>query len=250
MYLLYLDDSGSVNNPNESHLVLGGISVFERQVHWLSTELDKIAASIYPANPKEIEFHASEIFAGRKPPWNAWDKEKRRQILKEVLTTVAKASAGVSLFACVVHKGSYPNRDPMEIAFEELCSRFDLQLKRIYSVRKDAQRGLIVLDESSYETSLQNLAHNFRQIGTRWGTIANLAEVPLFVDSRASRLVQLADHVAYSVFRRYEAKDTTFLDIIINKFDSENGRLHGLIHKQNRDANCMCPACMSRSIQS
>lgn len=138
----------------------------------------------------------------------------------------------------------------MEIAFEELCSRFDLQLKRIFAVEKNPQRGLIVLDESSYETSLQNLAHNFRQIGTHGGTIANLAEVPLFVDSRASRLVQLADHVAYAVFRRYEAKDTTFLDIILNKFDSGNGKLHGLIHKQNRETSCMCPACMSRNIQS
>lgn len=88
MYLLYLDDSGSVNNQNESHLVLGGISVFERQVHWLSTELDKIAASLYPTNSKDIEFHASEIFAGRKPPWNAYDKDKRKQILKDVLTVL------------------------------------------------------------------------------------------------------------------------------------------------------------------
>jgi len=134
----------------------------------------------------------------------------------------------------------------MEIAFEQLCSRFDLYLKRLHVVDKNTHRGLLVLDESSYETSLQKMATNFRELGTRWGVVANLAEVPLFVDSRASRLVQLADHVAYSVFRRYEAGDASYLDIILNKFDSENGKLHGLIHKQNADSNCMCPACMSR----
>jgi len=62
MYLLYLDDSGSAGNAKEAHLVLGGISIFERQIHWISQKLDDIAAQIYPSNPKDVEFHASAIF--------------------------------------------------------------------------------------------------------------------------------------------------------------------------------------------
>ena len=37
--------------------------------------------------------------------------------------------------------------------------------------------------------------------------IRHLADTPFFVDSRASRVNQLADHVAYAVFRRYHARD-------------------------------------------
>ena len=33
MYLLYLDVSGSVQNPNERYFILAGISVFERQIY-------------------------------------------------------------------------------------------------------------------------------------------------------------------------------------------------------------------------
>ena len=76
--------------------------------------------------------------------------------------------------------------------------------------------------------------------------IRNMAEVPLFVDSRASRLVQLADHVAYAVFRRYESGDASFLDPILPRFDEEDGKLHGLVHMQTVNPHCMCPACMSR----
>lgn len=43
MYLLYLDDSGSANNPKEQYLVLGGVYVYERQVGYFTQELDKIA---------------------------------------------------------------------------------------------------------------------------------------------------------------------------------------------------------------
>ena len=110
----------------------------------------------------------------------------------------------------------------------------------------DRQRGLLILDNSSHETSLQRLANEFRAYGTRWGIIRNLADTPFFVDSRASRLVQLADHVAYAVFRRYNASDTQYFDIIAAKFDSADGVLHGLSHKQNNNPSCMCPACMSR----
>ncbi len=57
---------------------------------------------------------------------------------------------------------------------------------------------------------------------------------------------KLADHIAYSVFRRYEHGDTKYLDVILSRFDSKNNVLHGLAHKQNIDPNCMCPAYMSR----
>jgi hypothetical protein len=55
---------------------------------------------------------------------------------------------------------------------------------------------LVILDESAHETTLQAMARDFRTLGTEWGVIRNLADTPLFLDSRASRVVQLADHVS------------------------------------------------------
>ncbi len=110
----------------------------------------------------------------------------------------------------------------------------------------DRQRGLLVLDKSTYETALQRLARDFQSIGTHWGVLRNLADTPFFVDSKASRLVQVADHIAYAVFRRYNAHDSQYFDIIASKFDCADGVVHGLNHKQSVDPNCMCPACLSR----
>lgn len=248
MYIFYLDDSGSVKNANEKHLVLGGISVYERHTYWFTQQLDRLAARINPENPNAVEFHASEIFSGRTPPWERISqKEDRVRVIKDVLQIVRDSYRENSLFACVIDKASYPNRDPMEMAFEDLCSRFNLHLGHIYTSSRGRHKGIIVLDESSYETSLQKMAGDFRTYGTRWGAIRDLAEVPLFVNSKASRLIQIADHIAYAVFRRYEAGDTSYLDIILPKFHAENGVLHGLVHKTN-EVNCMCPACMSRQL--
>lgn len=248
MYLLYLDDSGSAKNKNESHLVLGGFSVFERQLHWLATKLDELAKHIHPQDPDAVEFHASHIFAGRIAPWKSMSKPERRDVIKSILKIFSESHPSTVAFACVIHKDSYPNQDPMESAFEELCSRFDMQLKRLHA-SGETHRGIIIVDESSYETSLQQLARNFRSLGTRWGKkLVNVTEVPLFVDSRACRAIQIADHIAYSVFRRYEAGDTSYLDIIAPRFDSEQGRLHGLVHKQTLLVNCTCIACNSKRL--
>ena len=133
----------------------------------------------------------------------------------------------------------------MEIAFEDLCSRFDRYLERLRA-SGDSQRGLLTLDNSTYETTLQKMSVEFRTLGTQWRVIRHLADTPLFVDSRASRVIQLADHVAYAVFRRYQSGDTQYLDRIASKFDAEDGIVHGLAHKEVGNPRCMCIACLSR----
>jgi Protein of unknown function (DUF3800) len=246
MHLLYLDDSGSVNNKEEEYIVLGGLSLFEPQIHFVTQELDRLAESIDPKNPQAVEFHASKIYSGKIHPWDKMSQSERRGVIKAVLKVLADSYETARAFACAIHKPSYPTDDPMELAFEDLCSRFDRFLDRLRGTG-DRQRGLLVLDETTYETSLQKLALDFRALGTRWGVIHNLVEAPLFVSSHVSRCVQLADHIAYAVFRRYNAGDTNYFDIIASKFDAVEGVMHGLCHKQRVTPKCFCVACLSRS---
>jgi hypothetical protein len=247
MHLLYLDDAGSAPNKDEDYLVLGGISVFEAQADFFTRELTKLAQSIDPSDPESVEFHASEVFSRRITPWKRMSKDEARGVIRAVLQVLAKSYDSARAFACAIHKESFPLADPLEVAFEDLCSRFDLYLSRLRA-EGDRQRGLLILDESSHETTLQRMARGFRTLGTKWGVIKNLADIPFFVDSRASRLIQLADSVAYAVFRRYNSGDTQYFDIIASKFDQAGGVLHGLAHKQTNNQDCMCPACMNRRL--
>jgi hypothetical protein len=148
MHLLYLDDSGSPADSSQHYFVLAGISVFERQGHWLSEQLDAIAA------------------------------------------------------------------------------RFDQYLMRLYKAG-DPQRGIIILDKSAREEAIQHLAIGFKKDGHSWGVLRNMAEVPVFLDSRNSRLVQLADLIAYAAFQKYEHGNSEFFDIIGHRFDASGGIVHG-----------------------
>lgn len=135
----------------------------------------------------------------------------------------------------------------MEFAFELNCNRFDRMLGRFHK-QGNTQRGLIVLDESSYETSLQGLARDFRKHGHRWGNLHNIAEVPLFVDSRATRLIQFADLIAYALRRYYEFGEDDLSDIIKHKFDAVGGIIHGLSHFTPADQPCGCYCCRQRAL--
>jgi len=252
MYLLYIDGSGSIKNPKETYFILAGVAVFERQIYHLIKKIDGFVRDLNLDNPETAELHASGMASGKVRPWKMMRRNDRLATIKRTLDILSGAHKSVCLFAVAVHKQAVAPQDPMKYAFEEICNRFDLRLRRIHSRSKgqaeEKHRGLVIMDKSHYESTLQNLAQGFRESGTRWGKLRNLAEVPLFVDSRMSRIIQLADLAAWAIWRRYEQDDTGYFDRIVSRFDTEGGVIHGLVHYKPREEQCHCPACMSRFI--
>lgn len=246
MHFLYLDESGSNQNQNEDYFVLGGVSVPEKSVRWLSQQLNTLAEESFPDLSETFEFHAATTFNRKVPPWNTLTRDQSKLIILKVLHSLDRANPDVVSFACAVHKLSFKKNDPVTLAFENVADHFNLYLQRI-STPEIEERGMIIFDETSYESSLQTLATTFRKSGNRWGNqLRNIIEVPFFVDSKASRLIQLADHIAYATFRYYNADDNYYFKHIVNRFDQAGGVFHGLIHKQYVNRSCTCPACITR----
>lgn len=246
MHLLYLDDSGSVRNASDRHIVLAGLAVFERLPHWFTQELDAIARRVWPSSPETLEFRGADILGGKKH-WRGIERTARIEAYKDALRIIG-ASRQVRLFGAAIHKAALSPDDPMEYAFEQICNRFDRFLGRLHA-HGDTQRGLIILDKSSYETSLQGLATDFRTVGHRWGQLYNLADVPLFVDSKATRLIQYADMIAHAVRRYYENGDATYFDLVAHRFDAVGGVMHGLVHYTPPGAGCNCRSCRQRTLR-
>ncbi len=226
MYLLYADESGSTTDAAQKYFVLAGVCLFERQGYFIANELDQIAARFNPANARSIELHGSPMFAGRKF-WRQFTKEERAEAIKDALRVLVHSHRSNRVFACVIDKAKAAPRNAVELAFEQLASRFDHYLMRLHK-KGDSQRGVIVFDKSTYEETIQNLATDFRTIGHSWGVLRNLAEVPLFLDSRASRLIQLADLIAYALFRKQEHGDDQFASVFTSRIDNDGGIQHGL----------------------
>ena len=160
--------------------------------------------------------------------WRHVPLSDRERAIKDALQVVV--SKPCRIFAAVLEKSKFSGQDITQVAFEQISSRFDQYLGRLHR-QGDTQRGLILFDKCSVERSIQTMAREFKITGHTFGRLRNLAEVPVFVDSEASRLIQLADLVAYALFRHHEFNDSVFYDVIRNSFDSDGGVVHGLYYR-------------------
>lgn len=226
MHLLYVDESGTPSDSTLNHFVLSGISVFEKQTHWIEQEMNAIAARFNADDPYERELHGSPMRGGRDG-WKNFSFNDRKQAIKDCLALLTQKHRDIRIFACVVPKGALDGKDVITESFYQISSRFDMYLSRLH--RQGAtSRGVAIFDKSSTEKSIQSLARTFKDTGYEYGKLRNFSEVPLFLDSKASRLIQLADLVSYSIFRKFEFNDDEFYKIIENRFDYHNGKVHGL----------------------
>lgn len=229
MFLLYADEAGSLHDPKQAYFVLAGVSLFERSGHWIEQEMNNLARRFSPLDPYQIEFHGSPMRFGCE----GWEPHPFRERIQAQIDVLTKCVRGrhprdVRLFGVAIRKAAVPGEDVAEMAFEQLCSRFDHYLARMYRATNEPQRGLIIFDKSSTERRIQTLAREFKYEGHTWGRTYNYAEVPVFLDSKASRLLQLADLVSYALFRHFERSDSLLFDCIKDCFDSEGGTNHGL----------------------
>lgn len=206
MHLLYLDESGHPNDPGTEFFVMAGFAVFERSTHWLESKINPIAARFRPQNPFAIEFHGSPMYSA-KGDWAGIAPVDRIQAVVDILTLLHNRQLQLRVFASVIEKSTMPQDQILHRSFEAIAHQFDQYLADMWVRRRDAQRGLVVCDKASYEQKLQALSSLFKHQGHALGRLRNFAEVPLFLDSKASRLIQMADLIAYWIFRYYQSKD-------------------------------------------
>ena len=241
MYILYLDESG--NPERDDCFVLAGIALFERQTWFRKQDLDRLQEEFFPWEHEPIEFHASHLRRPDnqvKPPFDTLSLTQRRTILDRIYGTISQANAHV--FAAVIDKNAI-EESRYDRAFQEVVHRFDLMLQRMYNRQGDAQRGLVVLAEArEHRRRLEALARAVWNQGHYWGQLRNMADIPYFALARSTRLLQLADFTANAIYGRYAGGHTRHFNVISDKFDRADGKLHGLVHL-TRDTDCLCPAC-------
>lgn len=229
LHLLYLDESGHSHDPSTNFFVLAGFAIFERQTHWLDSQINPVAERFNAADPASIEFHGSPMFSGKKA-WEGVPPVNRVQAVVDILALLQNSRLQLRVFASVIEKSKVPRNKIVEKSFEVVAQQFDQYLANMWhGRRKDPQRGLVICDKTSYEQDLQDLSTLFKNKGHSEGKLRNFAEVPLFLDSKASRLIQMADLIAYWIFRYHQSKDDRGFKMIEPAIYHRNGQRVGLV---------------------
>jgi hypothetical protein len=126
----------------------------------------------------------------------------------------------------------------MDHAFEQVVTRFNTYLGRV-----NADIAILVQDQNDTASKrLTALARRFYRTGTAYSRIDRIIETPLFVDSKLTAMVQMADLCAYATRRFFEKGETDLFDRIYGRFDRLNGTLVGLRHYTGSQ-RCRCRVC-------
>ncbi|MGL4175166.1 MAG: DUF3800 domain-containing protein [Dermatophilaceae bacterium] len=269
MYLLFVDESGT--HAGSHAFVLGALAIHEDDAPRLQRQLDELVIAHLdrlPVNLEEYELHAGEMRNAKKPKdsstgrvsiWATTPRTERLSLLTAAYELVrdfdpVDAAQSLALFGVVVDPRFHSNESPLErerFAYEVLLNKFDLMLKKLRTRADRPNRGLVIHDRRVVaEQDIQAWTTEWRAAAGKVGQLRNLADVPLFTDSRATRLLQVADLISYALYRGYNpaAPDDQYLHLIWDRFHRADGKLHGCVHfnPQFGSGTCACDACTSR----
>ena len=248
MFLLYIDESGTFDKDRQ-HGVFGGISVHEADLNDLKAQVDSVMACYLDPHNQGLELHASDMRTG-SGPWRKIPGDVRRDLLRAIVNLIGNYQSPTGnqygLFAVARAPYAVPLADPIERSIQELLYHFAASLKGL-----GPANGIVICDEARHEQVIQPLVSRWRDEGDtrrfwRLKPLRAVVEVPLFADSSVTRLLQLADIVAHSVYLSYERRDDTWIGPLLRAFFTEGGVMHGLTHLTPDFRVCSCPACISR----
>jgi hypothetical protein len=253
-YLLYLDESGT--HGGSPCLIVSGLAVHERDAWFLQSRLTETVRKNIPLglDVNRFELHAAEIkspqHGGRTASsWAQLDVQTRLTLMHEAYRAIKSyrpvdPTSPILLFGAVVEGPSRESR-----AYEEVLHKFDEMLNRRSRELGERQTGFVIHDKRAIERDVQRAAQTWREIAGRMGVLTHLADVPVFADSNASRLLQAADFVSWALWRYYglSTSDDRWASNLWSMFDATDGVMHGLIHASRRfRTGCACPPCSSR----
>ncbi len=131
-----------------------------------------------------------------------------------------------------------------EQTFEQLVSRFEKYLQQMGSGQAQRAYGLLIHDNNqNISKKHTKLMRHYHQSGTLWTELNNIIETPLFVDSKLTSMVQIADLCGYAIRRYLENQETDLFDLIFRRADRKNDVVVGVRHFTHH--SCTCTICLN-----
>ena len=141
--------------------------------------------------------------------------------------------SNITLINVIIFKDLLKDKDLsltlMEYSWTFITERFEHFLKQQPA---DSNNGLIFIDSSQKipESEIKSVLYSLVREGSMWQNIDHVIEEPIFTRSHLRNLIQLADMIAYVIYRHYYKKDVKFkewFESLVAKMYQPYGSIHG-----------------------
>lgn len=231
MYFFYFDESGSRDpsvgtpeRPKDHIYVLLAVGMFERQWHPFERAVSdlklELAASLRATGKGGFELADCEVKsnwvrnpkerAARSPFLDALSEVERKCLIDTYFLQLHARKAVI--MAAVVDKRYLHEHISGEIlhkkAYEFVLERIENYMREYH----DKHQALIVMDDTSkgLNRAVAMKHAYFQRAGNRNLDFAHIVEYPFFTASELSNGVQLADLLAYNVYRAFSVENTDY----------------------------------------
>lgn len=241
MYFFYFDESGSrdpsVGTPNQpkDHLyVLLAVGMYERQWRPFDLEISRVKLELADSLARDGKGRYDLVDCEIKSNWirqrgarakhspflDSLDPEDMSRLIATYYRQITERKA--VLLATVIDKRElYPNltHDALHRkAYEFLLERIEHYMREYHS----KHQALIIMDDTSKQLNRSiTLQHaQFQRTGNPNMHFPHIVEYPFFTRSELSNGVQLADLLAYNVYRAFrdECLDYEYFKLMLPNF--------------------------------
>jgi Protein of unknown function (DUF3800) len=196
--LFYVDESRDGRHHFHVGLLADGPSISAAEA-----ALDEVVEDAYDNGVArwDSELHAKDIFDGNKA-WERGSNAQRAAVFEEALSVIPQH--GIEVLARGANLARFSSRygggDPYRWEFSNLLERLN---ERLHAVD---DYGLVIADQQhEYRKLLQRDVATGKRSGTggyRSQRLVRVLDTAHFVDSKLSRMIQLADLAAFVLRRR------------------------------------------------
>jgi len=238
----YLDESGnpflSLRTIQAGHrfFVLLAICVSPEVARDIELAVTEIAGLYSPSLPVGEVYIKSTRIRQKEYPFDQLEPQRLKSFTDDIYDILFAFQQETTLFAFIMDKQAHLDlygiaaRDPYLVAYTQLLERFAIFLGR----RTQLIPASVYLDARDWkhhgkqDVRLQRLHTILQQVGSFYidsRQFGRFTPEPHFIDSRASRLIQLADLCAYNLYHAwcYQKPDYPYFKIILPLFDKRPG---------------------------
>jgi hypothetical protein len=169
---------------------------------------------------------------------------ERKQAVREIADCVGNWGF-CRLFAECIDKVHFDKartkRTIDEQAFEQIVSRFERYMSNVEE-QDQKSYGLLVHDNNeTVAREHTNFMRDIQRRGTLWTKVDRIIETPMFVDSKLTRMVQVADLCSYALRRYLENDESDLFSRVFPRADRYGNYVVGVRHYT--DMKCACQIC-------
>ena len=232
----YIDESGNPYLTPKSiaehrYLAILAAVLAPQTAHEMEGAVEEAVRRFFPHLPPSEVYIKSTRIRLRKHPFNLLSDQQLKMFTDALYSILLDAGQAIRLFGFVIDKQAhveqyaYPH-DPYELGFKFLLERFAIFMGR----REFLEQARIIFDSRgkkgrrSPDKRLRVFHEKIATTGTEHFLPSDFARIRFpaeFVDSRASRMIQLVDLCAYNLYAPFahDKPNYPYLELILPLFD-------------------------------